>query len=529
MGLFLKDFFMARICLINPRFPTSFWGLNHGLPILAKKANMPVLALPVLAGLTPPGHEVTLIDENIEEIDFDILKQYDIVGLTGMTVQRDRMREILMELRHRDIFTVIGGPWITVAENWYDGLVDVIFIGEAEQTWPQFLLEWTQGLHQYRYEQIEKTDMAKVPIPRYDLVKFKEYTMGCVQTSRGCPFQCEFCDIIVIFGRKPRIKTSEMVVAEIDAQHKLGVRVIFLVDDNFIGNKKAAKVILRAIIEWQHKNGFPLAFFTEASLDLAEDDELLKLMTDAGMVAVFIGIESPDEDALRETKKFQNMRGSILDRVHKVQNAGLEVYAGMIVGFDQDDETVFDRQYEFLQKGRIVGAMAGMLSAIPKTPLYERLEAAGRLDNAAADDPNIATNIIPLLMSRETLRDGWLDLMVRLYDAENYFKRFDALFIEGKLPLATAKMDWLRKNRYPSYLKIQALTILAAVGMLAKIFLDPRTKPDRHVYKKYLKKLIASRRPPRYLFQFAFKCVMHTHFATMTRQMARGESRLVNT
>ena len=490
---------------------------------------MPVLALPVLAGLTPPEHEVTCIDENIEDIDFDSLKQYDIVGLTGMTVQRDRMREILLELHERDIFVAVGGPWITVAENWYDGLVDVIFIGEAEETWPQFLKEWQQGLHQYRYEQIEKTDMAKVPIPRYDLVKFKEYAMGCVQTSRGCPFQCEFCDIIVIFGRRPRIKTSEMVVAEIDAQHKLGVRVIFLVDDNFIGNKKAAKVILRAIIEWQHKHGFPLAFFTEASLDLAEDDELLRLMAEAGMVAVFIGIESPDEEALRETKKYQNVRGGIIERVKKVQDAGMEVYAGMIVGFDSDDETVFDRQYAFLQQARIVGAMAGMLSAIPKTPLYARLEAEGRLDNAAADDPNIATNVIPLNMTREVMRDGWLDLMIRLYEAESYFSRFNELFVEGRIPLANAKMDWLRKNQFGNYLKIQALTILAALGMLAKIWADPRTRLDRPVYAKYLKKLIAARRPPRLLFQFAFKCVMHTHFATMTRQMARGESRLVNT
>jgi radical SAM superfamily enzyme YgiQ (UPF0313 family) len=520
---------MARICLINPRFPTSFWGLNHGLPLLNKKSNMPVLALPVIAGLTPPEHEVVCIDENIEDLDFDFIQQFDIVGVTGMTVQRDRMTEILKELRSRGVFTIVGCPWITVAENWFDGLVDVMFIGEAEDTWPQFLREWQQGLHQYRYEQIEKTDMAKVPIPRYDLVKFKEYAMGCVQTSRGCPFQCEFCDIIVIFGRRPRIKNPEMVVAEIDAQHKLGVRVIFLVDDNFIGNKKVAKVILRAIIEWQHQHGFPLAFFTEASLDLAEDDELMRLMAEAGMVAVFIGIESPDEEALRETKKFQNVRGGLIERVHRVQNAGMEVYAGMIVGFDSDDETVFERQYAFLEKARIVGAMAGMLSAIPKTPLYERLEAEGRLDNAAADDPNIATNVIPLKMSVETMRDGWLDLMVRLYEAENYFARFDDLFITGKLPLANAKMDWLRKHQFGNYLKIQTWTILAALGMLAKIWIDPRTRVDRPVYAKYLKKLIAARRPPRLLFQFAFKCVMHTHFATMTRAMARGEGRLVNT
>ena len=520
---------MARICLINPRFPTSFWGLNHGLPLLGKKANMPVLALPVLAGLTPPGHEVVLIDENIRDIDFDALETFDIVGLTGMTVQRDRMREILVELRRRGVFVVIGGPWVSVSEEWFEDLVDVTFIGEAETTWPKFLDDFKTGDYAKRYEQPEKTDMSTVPMPRYDLVPFKEYAMGCIQTSRGCPFQCEFCDIIVIFGRKPRVKTTAQVVAEVDAQYRLGARVVFLVDDNFIGNKKAAKEILRAIIEWQHEHGYPLSFFTEASLDLAEDDELLQLMAEAGLVAVFIGIESPDEAALRETKKYQNVRGGLLERVKKVQDAGLEVYAGMIVGFDSDEADVFDRQYAFLREARIVGAMAGMLSAIPKTPLYARLEADGRLDNAAADDPRIATNVIPLRMSRETLRDGWLNLMERLYDADNFLGRFDSLFVEGKLPLASAKMTWLRRHRPLSYLKMQTLTILAALGMLARIWSDPRTRPYRRFYGRSLRKLILSGRPPRYLFQFAFKCIMHTHFAIMTKQMVRGETRLVNT
>ncbi len=519
---------MARIALINPRFQTSFWGLDHGMPILGKRSNMPVLALPVLAGLTPAEHDVVLIDENIEEIDFDALESFEIVGLTGMTVQRDRMREILEELHTRGIFTVIGGPWVSVVEDWFEGLVDVTFVGEAEETWPRFLDEWSRGEHQSRYEQAEKTDMTKVPPPRFDLVKFREYAMGCVQTSRGCPFQCEFCDIIVIFGRKPRIKTPEQVVAEIDAQHRLGCRVIFLVDDNFIGNKKAAKVILRAIIDWQRQHGYPLAFFTEASLDLAEDDELLRLMAEAGLIAVFIGIESPDEEALRETKKYQNVRGSLVDRVRKVQEAGLEVYAGMIVGFDQDDVTVFDRQFDFLSRSRIVGAMAGMLSAIPKTPLYDRLAAEGRLDNAAADDPRIATNVVPLHMTVSEMRDGWLDLMGRLYDAESYFQRFDDLFITGRLPLASAKMAWLLRHRPLRYLVLQALTIFGALVMLARVWSDPRTRPDRPVYARYLRKLLISGRPPRYLFQFAWKCIMHTHFAIMTRQMVRGESRLVN-
>ncbi|MBX6314633.1 MAG: B12-binding domain-containing radical SAM protein [Isosphaeraceae bacterium] len=521
---------MARICLINPRFETSFWGLNHGLPLLGRKANMPVLALPVLAGLTPPEHEVVLLDENLQEIDFDALEGFDIVGLTGMTVQRDRMLEILKELHARDIFTVVGGPWISVAEGWerYEGLIDVTFVGEAEETWPQFLADWQRGVWKPRYEQAQKTDMTKVPLPRYELVPFKQYAMGCVQTSRGCPFQCEFCDIIVIFGRRPRIKPADLVVQEIEAQWRLGAHVIFLVDDNFIGNKKAAKGILRAIIDWQHRHGYPMAFFTEASLDLAEDDELMRLMAEAGMVAVFIGIESPDEEALRETKKLQNLRGSLLDRVRKVQSYGLEVYAGMIVGFDHDDVTVFDRQYEFLRQARIIGAMAGMLSAIPKTPLYDRLLAEGRLNNDAADDPDIATNVVPLNMTVEEMRDGWLDLMRRLYDAENYFERFSALFIEGRIPLATAKMRWLLRHRPLKYLKIQGLTILGALGMLYRVWTDPRTRPYRPVYARYLKKLLAAGRPPRYLFQFAWKCILHTHFAIMTRQMVRGESRLVN-
>ncbi|WP_165251720.1 B12-binding domain-containing radical SAM protein [Paludisphaera soli] len=520
---------MARICLLNPRFETSFWGLNHAMSLVGRKSNMPVLALPVLAGLTPPEHEVVLVDENIEEIDFDALATFDIVGLTGMTVQRERMREILEELQARGIFTVVGGPWVSVVEDAFDGLVDVVFVGEAEETWPRFLEEWAAGEHKSRYEQADKTDMARVPMPRYDLVKFREYATGCVQTSRGCPFQCEFCDIIVIFGRRPRIKTPEMVVAEIDAQYRLGVRLIFLVDDNFIGNKKAAKTILRAIIAWQQANGYPIALYTEASLDLAEDEELMRLMTEAGLIAVFIGIESPDEEALRETKKFQNVRGGMAARVKKVQDAGLEVYAGMIVGFDNDDATIFDRQFRFLQENRILFAMAGMLSAIPKTPLYDRLEAEGRLNNAAADDPNVATNVVPLLMSVETMRDGWLDLMDRLYDAENYFERFESLFIEGRLQLGSARMNWLRRNRPLSYLKVQTLTTLAGVWLLARVWLDPRTRPFRKAYARSLRRLIAARRPPRYLFQFAMKCAVHLHFATMTGQMVRGESRLVNT
>jgi len=208
---------MADIVLISPRFEVSYWGLEYVLPLVGKRANMPVACLPLLAALAPPGHSVTLIDENVEDIDYDRCARADIVGVTGMVVQRRRMREILAELKRRGVFLVVGGPWATVKEDDFQGLADVVFVGEAEQTWPRFLAAWERGAHRARYEQAEKTDMATLPTPRFDLLKMRHYAFGSLQFSRGCPFQCEFCDIIVTFGRKPRIKTTAQVLAELEA------------------------------------------------------------------------------------------------------------------------------------------------------------------------------------------------------------------------------------------------------------------------------------------------------------------------
>ena len=287
---------MADIVLINPRFEISYWGMEHALPFVGKRANLPVACLPLLAALTPGEHTVTLIDENVEAIDWERCQRADIVGLTGMSVQRFRMKEILTELKQRGCFCVAGGPWVTVQEDYFGDLLDVIFVGEAEETWPQFLDDWQQGRHAERYEQAEKTDMSKVPTPRFDLLKMKHYAFGSLQFSRGCPFQCEFCDIIVTFGRRPRIKTAAQVIAELDAIHKARVPIVFIVDDNLIGNKKAIKVVLRDVIAWQERHNYPLTFFTEASIDLADDAELMELMVQANFIATFVGIESPDED-----------------------------------------------------------------------------------------------------------------------------------------------------------------------------------------------------------------------------------------
>src|SRR4051812_30364739 len=288
---------MADIVFVNPRFEVSYWGLEHALPLLHKRANLPTACLPLLAALTPEGNTVTIVDENVEPLDFDRLAQADIVALTGMSVQRTRMQEILTELKLRGVFTVVGGPWVTVREDYFGDLVDVIFVGEAEETWPRFLDEWKQGRHSERYEQPDKSDMTKVPTPRFDLLKLNDYMFGSVQFSRGCPFQCEFCDIIVTFGRRPRLKTSVQVLAELESLRSRGVTMVFIVDDNLIGNKKAVKELLRDLVAWQKARGYPLALFTEASLDLAEDAELIELMIEAHFVSVFIGIESPNEES----------------------------------------------------------------------------------------------------------------------------------------------------------------------------------------------------------------------------------------
>jgi radical SAM superfamily enzyme YgiQ (UPF0313 family) len=518
---------MADIVLINPRFEVSYWGLEHALPLVGKRANLPVACLPLLAALTPAEHTVTLIDENVEAIDWERVARADIVGLTGMSVQRHRMHEILTELKEHGVFTVVGGPWVTVQEDYFGDLVDVIFIGEAEETWPQFLSEWKEGRHQTRYEQAEKSDMTKLPTPRFDLLKMRHYLFGSVQFSRGCPFQCEFCDIIVTFGRRPRLKTSTQIIAELEALRAQKVEIAFIVDDNLIGNKKAVKVLLRDLIAYQEAHGYPFDFFTEASLDLAEDDELLQLMGDANIISVFIGIESPNEKSLQETKKYQNVRpaGTIVERVHKIQRAGIEVWCGMIVGFDNDDTTIFNAQKAFLKEARISSAMVGMLAAIPKTPLHARLAAEGRLD--PADEPEYGTNIIPAQMTREELRDGYISVMRDLYEPEAYFDRIDELYLKEKMTFGSGvRKHW---QRHPwTKLRMKTKTWLVSLGLFVRLMRNIPEAELRRVYRQRVWRIIKARRDPDILMLYLFKCIMHYHQWTLARQMAAAEGPLVN-
>lgn len=410
-----------RVYLVTPKNPESFWTYDRILPSLGKRCIFPNLSMPTVAGMTPREHDIVLCDENVEDIDFDV--EADIVGVTGYIVHKARMLEIIAEFRRRGRFVVVGGPFASLCPEELRGKCDVLFVDEAEETWPEFLADHARGAWKAEYRPADKPDLTTSPTPRFDLVKVDQYHAMTIQFARGCPFNCEFCDIIVVYGRRPRVKSVPQVMAEIQECHRLGATQVFLVDDNFIGNKKLAKELLRAIAAWSEANGHPMYFNTEVSLNVSQDDELLALLRAARFTTIFIGIESPRKASLKETKKTQNMRGDLVENVRKIQSYGIQVQAGMIVGFDADDESIFEEQLRFIQEARIPVSMTGMLQAMPKTPLHERMAKEGRLIAETTGDQFVFSNIRPKAMSRVELYKGYRQLIAELYEFRNFRKR----------------------------------------------------------------------------------------------------------
>jgi radical SAM superfamily enzyme YgiQ (UPF0313 family) len=411
----------VKIYLVTPKNPPSFWTYDRILPTLGKRCIFPNLSMPTLAGLTPREHEVVLCDENVEEIDFDV--EADLVGVTGYIVHKDRMREIVDAFRRRGRFVVVGGPHASLCPEDWRGHCDVLFVDEAEETWPRFLEDFAAGTWKSEYRPAEKPDLSLSPVPRFDLLQVDRYHALTIQFARGCPFQCEFCDIIVVYGRRPRAKRVDQVMAEIAECHRLGATQVFVVDDNFIGNKKLAKDLLREMASWGRAHGFPIDFNTEVSLNAAQDEELLGLLRDANFTTVFVGIESPRKESLQETKKTQNTRGDLVESVQRIQAYGIQVQAGMIVGFDADDQSIFEEQLRFIQDARIPVSMTGMLQAMPKTPLHARVAREGRLLADSTGDQFVFSNIQPKSMSRRELYAGYRRLIEDLYDFRNYRRR----------------------------------------------------------------------------------------------------------
>lgn len=412
-----------RIALVTPRFGDTYYGFTHALPIIFGRpmAAMPVGSLPLLAALVPAPHEVEIFDDGLVPVDIERLRTFDIIGLTGMITQNERMFEILAALRDFSGLLLVGGPYASISEDSFTGSCDAIFVGEADETWPAFLAAVIAGEpFALRHEQAERTDLTRLPEPRYDLVRARDYASVPIQFSRGCPFLCEFCDIITVFGRRPRTKTPDQVIAELATVARQGFRSVFLVDDNFIGNKKAAKELLKAVVVWQQANGYPVTIATEASLNLAEEPELMELMREANVFSVFIGIESASAASLLETRKVQNARGdSIRARIDRIRDHGIFVTGGFIIGFDNDGPDVFDVQEAFINELRIAESAIGTLIALPGTPLYERLEREGRL---RPEQPSC--NFVPAQMTVDELIDGTLRTNRAIFEPEVYFERF---------------------------------------------------------------------------------------------------------
>ncbi|MFH2007797.1 MAG: radical SAM protein [bacterium] len=425
---------MANVLLVHPRFPVTYWGFQDALRLVDKRASLPPLGLVTLAACLPEQWRLRLVDLNVQELREEDLRWCDVVFLGGMMVQLDSMREVTARAQALGRPVVVGGPTATTDPDLFPR-VDLVFQGEAEGRIPELVRAVEATLTDSHPPVIErrvipagddKPDLSLAPVPRFDLLKIDRYTSMAIQYSRGCPFHCEFCDVIEIFGRVSRVKSADQIIAELDALHGLGFDgSVFLVDDNFIGNKREVNQLLPRMEAWQKSHGRPYEFYTEASINLAADPALMAAMVAAGFSTVFVGIETPSKSALKEAGKGQNLRLELDEAVDTMTRAGLEVMGGFIVGFDTDDADIFDAQRELIQSSPIALAMVGLLIALPGTKLWRRLEKEGRLRGRTSGDQFGRSNIIPI-MDEEALLRGYRDLLRDLYTADAFYRRCEA-------------------------------------------------------------------------------------------------------
>ncbi len=415
-----------KVLLVYPRDPESFWSFRHVLRLLAKRSAFPPLGLLTVAALLPADWQLRLIDSNVQALSDEDLLWADWVLLSGMIVHRQSAHEIARRCAELGRPVIAGGPLFTTGHDEFAEIPHFV-LGEAEDVIAELVADMRAGRVKPSYRGQGFPDLGSSPVPRWDLVDVRNYVTMPVQFSRGCPFDCEFCDIVAMYGRVPRTKSASQVIAELEALRRAGWRdMVFIVDDNFIGQKKRVRELLKALTAWRERVRPEVGFLTEASINLADDPELLGLMVGAGFKKVFVGLETPVRESLDECRKVQNSGRDLLEAVRTIQRSGLQVMGGFIVGFDHDPRDVFGLQFDFIQRSGVVTAMVGLLTALPQTRLYARLSKEGRmLAESAGNNTSAVLNFVPKL-DRGALLRGYRDLMRSLYAPENYYRRVRA-------------------------------------------------------------------------------------------------------
>jgi radical SAM superfamily enzyme YgiQ (UPF0313 family) len=416
-----------EVLLVYPRSPDTFWSFKHVLTFVSKKAAFPPLGLLTVAAMLPPAWSLKLVDLNVADLCDEDLRRVDYVFLSGMIVHRQSAHEVAARCGARGITVIAGGPLFTTGHHEFPEIPHFV-LGEAEDVIGQLVADMERGALQPVYRAVEWPDVRNTPVPRWDLVRMRDYVTMPVQFSRGCPFNCEFCDIVIMNGRVPRTKDPAQVVRELEALRLAGWKdMVFIVDDNFIGNRKRSRDLLGALIEWRSRVAPQMGFLTEASVNLADHEELCELMVKAGFKKVFLGIETPSASGLDECGKTQNTKRDLADAVQTLQRSGLEVMGGFIIGFDSDPPDIFARQFEFIQRTGVVTAMVGLLTALPQTVLYRRLAREGRLfAETGGNNTDAAINFVTRL-DRDFIISGYKELMRKLYAPRHYNRRIRAL------------------------------------------------------------------------------------------------------
>ncbi|MGC2638021.1 MAG: radical SAM protein [Acidobacteriaceae bacterium] len=489
--------------LVYPRFPDTYWSFRYALSFQGKRAAQPPLGLMTVAALLPDCWNKRLIDTNVERLKDSDLAWADIVLLSGMHIQQERLLSIVRRCRARGLRTVVGGP-IASSVCAADLEADYVVIGEAEDVLADFVRDLEGGCARLVYQAAERPSLDHSPMPDFSLIRMKRYSTMTVQYSRGCPFNCEFCDIIEIYGRRPRTKPVAQVLAEFERLYISGWRgPVFVVDDNFIGNKVRVRELLAALAGWQRERRHPFRLITEASLNLSDDPGLLQAMKEAGFASVFLGIETPDELSLAAANKHQNTRRDLLSSIAIIQSYGIEVMGGFILGFDTDKEDIFDRLVDFIQKSAIPIAMVGLLQAMPGTQLHRRLTREGRiLDAGGGNNTDCALNFLPR-MDPHRLMEGYRSVLRRIYSREAFYARAQA-YLQRCRPHYQARIDLAN-------LRALMLSIVRQ-GILGRARLS---------YWKYL--FLAATRYRRSFGAAMTMAVMGHHFQVITEQIWRSQ------